>query len=189
MTWKEFIAALVDALAWPVSLAVVVLLLRHQIAALLEGPVKRWKAGPVEFEYWEKAAEVADAVEVAVHALPSMIEVSADVERARRLAEKVPTVAVTKAFGLVERRLRELAAADGGEPADDMAAPALAGALHQRGLVTAETESAVRGLATLRNIAAHDDGSGLAVSVEKAREYVSLVEGVLYALSRPPSKG
>jgi hypothetical protein len=71
------------------------------------GPESRGVAAPpvLGLGNWEKAAEVADAVEVAVDALPSTIEVSADVERARRLAEKVPTVAVTKAFGLVERRL------------------------------------------------------------------------------------
>lgn len=69
-----------------------------------------------------------------------------------------------------------------------MSAPTLATALHQRALITVESESAIRGLATLRNLTAHNDGSGLGVSVEKAREYVSLAEGVLYALSRPPSQ-
>lgn len=188
VTWRDFIASVVDSLAWPMSIAFVVLLLRTQIGALLEAPVKRWKAGPVEVEYWEKAVEVAGAVAVAVDGLPPPVEISAEVERTRRLAETVPTVAVVKAFGIVERRLREMAGTDGGEVPEELAAPALASGLRQRGLITPESDSAVRGLAALRNLAAHDDGSGLAVSVAKAREYLTLVDGVLYALSRAPSK-
>jgi uncharacterized phage-associated protein len=51
MSWREFVASLVSSLAWPLSLATIAWLLRRQLAALLDGPVKRWKAGPVEIEY------------------------------------------------------------------------------------------------------------------------------------------
>lgn len=186
MSWKEFIVSLVDALAWPAALAIIAWLFRQQIGALIEGPVKRWKAGPVEVEYWETAAEVAEAV---VHAeLPEHVELDADLQHAAQLAEWIPVVAVGKAFGLVERRLREVAASDGGEAPQGMPPLALATSLQQRGLVTAETVHAIDGLLTLRAFALNDDGSGRVVSVKQAREDVTLVQGVLYALSRPPRR-
>jgi hypothetical protein len=58
VSWREFIVGLVDAIAWPAMIGLGVLLMRHQIPALLEGPVRRWKAGPIEFEYeWAQATE------------------------------------------------------------------------------------------------------------------------------------
>lgn len=45
------------------TVGVIVWLLRHELGALLEAPVKRWKAGPVEVEYWQQTAvEVAESV-------------------------------------------------------------------------------------------------------------------------------
>lgn len=182
-------ASLVGSIAWPASIAVTVLVLRRQIAALVEGPVKRWKAGPVEVEYWE--AKVAAVEHAIVRAEPARsgvgsIELDADIERAVGLADQVPVVAVGNAFALVERRLREIAAQGGEQPPSAMPTLALANALNQRGLITTESESAIRGLTSLRNLAVQDDGRGRSVTPTKAREYVVLVQAVLYALSRPP---
>jgi hypothetical protein len=44
--------------------------------------------------------------------------------------------------------------------------------------------SAIDGLRKLRNAAAHDDGSGLSVSVQRAKEYVALGEAVAEELER-----
>jgi len=60
VSWREFVTSLVGSLAWPASVAFVVWVFREQISTLFAGPVKRWKAGPVEMEYWaQEAAEVS----------------------------------------------------------------------------------------------------------------------------------
>jgi hypothetical protein len=187
MGWREFVASLVDSLAWPAAVAVVAWLFRRQLGALIEGPVKRWKAGPVEVEYWETAVEVAEAVVTAEW--PSGSELDAELQDAARLAEWVPTVAVAKAFGVVGERLRLFAEAHGDEGAGSVSALELARSLEQQGLVNAQTLQAVEGLWALRRIAMHDDGSGLSISVKQAREFVTLAQGVVYGLDRSPRPG
>jgi hypothetical protein len=54
MSWREFIASLVSSLAWPVTVAVCVVVFRRQISKLMSGLVlRRFKAGPggVEAEF------------------------------------------------------------------------------------------------------------------------------------------
>lgn len=197
MDWREFVASIVGSLAWPVSVAVVVLLLRRQIRALLEGRIKSLRAGPVLVEFWEeKVVEVGASIalgEVAAAGppgTPSRPETQpsgeeAWLEHAAALAEKVPVVAVIDSFRLVLARLEEIAVAAG--LPDMLPATVYADMLQREGLITAAQESAIRGLVVLRRVAGNDDGSGLAVTVEQARDFVQLARGVLRSLARPPA--
>jgi len=160
---------------------------RQQIAALFDGPIKRWKAGPLEMEYWaQETAEVVDHVGI----LDAVAAGEQDDEIAQlaELAEKTPVVAVMAGFRLVERELRIIARAGGLDDTEGLPVSKLITREAEAGLITQETVSAVRGLLTLRNLAAHDDGSGLSVTPERAQEYVVLVQGVLFALSRSPGR-
>jgi hypothetical protein len=113
MTWREFIASLVGSLAWPVSLAVVVGLLRRQLIGLLEAPVKRWKAGPVEVGYWaEEAAQIAGSV-VALEAATGHVEYDDELEQLAELAERAPEAAILSSFRLVEAEVRRIARVNG----------------------------------------------------------------------------
>jgi Domain of unknown function (DUF4145) len=53
VTWREFIAAMTRALAWPIVLAIVVFAFRERISELLGERLKRLKAGPIEAE-WDR---------------------------------------------------------------------------------------------------------------------------------------
>lgn len=186
MDWKELVASLVGSLAWPTSAAVIALLFRRQVASLLEGPLRRLKAGPIELEWPEAVAELAESV--IVDEPSRSVEIDAEIEHAKKLAEEAPAVAVGKAFGLVERRLRAIAAESAKDPpTEGESAVALAIRLRERGLVSTEDINAIRGVATLRNLAVH--GPGGQTTVQRAQEYVVLVEAVLYALSRRPGEG
>lgn len=59
-----FIAKLVDALAWPVSAVVLVVLLRREIAALTPY-IRKLKAGPLEAEFEREVRELRTAVDIA----------------------------------------------------------------------------------------------------------------------------
>ncbi|HEV2786689.1 MAG TPA: hypothetical protein VGV67_09900 [Solirubrobacteraceae bacterium] len=184
MTWREFIASLVDSLAWPMSVAVIVALLRRQIAALLEAPVKRWKAGPVEFEYWEQTAvEVAENVALAA---PTWTGDDEETQRLMALASSAPDAAVVEAFMLLERELIAAAERHDFERDAKSYGARLAEQLANAGAITPETAHAIRGLATLRNLAAH--GAGPKTSETRAREFVVLTQAVLFALRSPPRK-
>ena len=56
----------------------------------------------------------------------------------------------------------------------------------EHGLITPETENAIVGVTTLRNLAAH--GRDEDISVERAMDYLALVDGVLFAI-RQNSRG
>jgi len=186
VSWREFVASLVGSLAWPASATFIVWVFREQIAALFAGPVKRWKAGPVEMEYWaQEAAEVFEQVGI----LDAVAAGQQDDEIAQlaELAEKTPVVAVMAGFRLVERELRKIGQMGGIEGADHIPVSKLLVAAARQGLITQESVAAVRGLMTLRNVVTHDDGSGTSVTSARAQEYVVLVQGVLFALSRAPA--
>jgi hypothetical protein len=190
MSWREFAASLVSSLAWPASLATIAWLLRRQLAALLDGPIKRWKAGPVEIEYWtEETAEVAGSVDV-LDAVGASRAEPADDELARlsELAERTPVLAVIEGYRLVEREVRRIGMDGNIEGAEDAPLSKLLPAEVDAGLLTPETLNAVRGLTALRNLAAHGPAAEATTTVERAREYVILVQAVLFALSRPPRR-
>lgn len=187
MTWREFVASLVGSLAWPATAAFVVWVFREQISTLFAGPVKRWKAGPVEMEFWaQEAAEVVEQVGV----LDAVAAGQQDDEIAQlaELAEKTPAVAVMAGFRLVESELRAIGQIGGIDGADHMPVSKLLMTEADRGLITQESVAAVRGLMTLRNVVTHDNGSGTSVTPARAQEYVVLVQGVLFALSRSPTR-
>ncbi len=63
----------------------------------------------------------------------------------------------------------------------------LARLAHARGLINTTNLNAVEGLGVMHTLAMLD-GAGTRLDAAKAREYVALTEGVLYALrSQPPS--
>lgn len=188
MGWKEFVASLVSSLAWPVSAATVVWLMRRQLAALLDGPIKRWKAGPVEVEYWTReTAEVADSVGVLDAVTAGRTEEPDDeLARLAELAEKTPVLAVLEGYRLVEREVRRIGQEGSIDGADKAPLSKLLATEVEAGLVPQETLNAVRGLTALRNLAAHGPAAETTTTVERAREYVVLVQAVLFALSRPP---
>lgn len=182
MDWREFVASIVDSLAWPAGIAVIVLLLRRQIGALLEGRVKSLQAGPVALEFWEEqVAEVG--VAIASGETPPSPELDPEIQRIAELADQTPVVAVRQAFGLVQRRLHEIGNAAGITMPTQMPVAQVAGSLRDMGHITARSEDAIRGLSIMHKLAARDDGSGLAVTVEQAREFVVLVQVLVYALS------
>lgn len=178
---------MVGSLAWPATAAFVVWVFREQISTLFVGPIKRWKAGPVEMEFWaQEAAEVVEQVGI----LDAVAAGQQDDEIAQlaELAEKTPAVAVMAGFRLVERELRAIGQIGGIDGADHMPVSKLLMTEAERGLITQESVAAVRGLMTLRNVVTHDNGSGTSVTPARAQEYVVLVQGVLFALSRSPTR-
>ncbi|MGH9226848.1 MAG: hypothetical protein ACRD2W_24375 [Acidimicrobiales bacterium] len=193
MSWLEFVASVVGSLAWPVTLAVVVVVLRAPLVGALSAPVKRWKAGPsgVEVEYWEQALSAARAELEQGDGLPSSATPPREIrdhdslrEELERLAEVSPSAAVVESFGRIEAELRSMLA--GEDAADRLGANALARLARRRGLITGETLNAIEGLGVLRNLAAH--GRPTDLDARRAVEFVALADAVLFALGSKPGR-
>ena len=54
------------------------------------------------------------------------------------------------------------------------------------GVITPEAAKAVEGITVMRNLTAH--GRANEVTVERARDYLALVDAVLYTLRQKPSR-
>ena len=138
------------------------------------------KAGPVELEYWETAAlEVAQSVAVAVP--PISEEEDAEIHRLMVLADSAPNATILESFGLIEREVRAIVNRSELPAPRTVPVPVIADKLVAAGAITPESATAIRGLATLRNVAAHGADSDLPAA-SRAREYVVLTTAVLFAL-------
>ncbi len=190
MTFLGFLASmvqsfvsLVQALAWPVVILVLVLMFRSQVKGWLSAPMQRFKAGPVEVEFALKLAESETVIPpVPVHRARREREMR---EALKQLAEVEPGSAVLAAHERIYQRLREMVGPDanvsGPLPGTALAVARVAAA---RGLITQETVEAIEELTGLRNLVAHSGAD--AVTTDTALRYVGLADRVLHLLGTPP---
>jgi hypothetical protein len=184
--WREFIASLVDSLAWPAAVVMLVALLRAQIRSLLDAPLQRLKVGPggVEAE-WDRAERLT-AVSAAKSLAPGDNFQDTAVERrleaAEQLANSAPAVAIRQAFDVIDSELRRLVDDRGAElPYPDPDVHGYLKAARHARLITLELGEAIRGLIVLRDLTDNDPG-GTRTSPEKARDFLVLARSVAYSL-------
>lgn len=173
-----FVASLVSSLAWPVAVVVLVLVFRGPIGRMVERLPKRLKAGPVEVEWPEVAAEAR----VALATAPEVNAISPGgslTERLAEVVEKEPAAAIMAAWSEVEKALRDRMGDIGlGQPS--IGGMMLARMAHERGAISDSTLQALEGLSILRNLAAHRRVEE--VDREKALDYLTLADATLYAI-------
>lgn len=181
VNWMAFIASLVHSLAWPAAIAVVVIVLRRPIGAVLSRGVRRLRAGPVEVEFEQELAEVRAELRRSPELGAEPLVPRSLSEELARLAEVSPRAAVLEAFARIEARLADLLA---GTDAPRVGGRALARLARDQELISDETVAAVEGLSVLRNLAAHSPTDE--ISVERARDYLALADAVLHAMRAKP---
>jgi hypothetical protein len=172
----------IAALAWPVTVIVVVLVFRHEIAALLRSQVKRLKAGPFEMEW----APVMERLEVEVESAQPLAQPpvaagagSLAVELAD-LARIAPAKAVMEAYSRVESRLKHILETRSTTLTSASSPAAIAIILASTGVISREAAEAVKEIATLRNLVAH--GQADQVTTEQAMRYLVIIDRVLSLL-------
>lgn len=191
MDWREFIASVIDSLAWPGAIAFAAWLLRGQLRQLLAAPLGTVKVTATGAELaWDRGIGMiaASTAKASAESRPSREpppaghDVDAELDNLARLIEHSPSAALQQAFAIVERELRRLIDERGVELPPGVRGPdALVKAAFRAGAISKATCDALRGLIQLYNLAASDP-SGTRVTPEKASEYLVLVRAVLYAL-------
>jgi hypothetical protein len=177
----QFIASLVHSLAWPGAVVGIAIVFRRQVVDLLSGAkARRLKAGPVEIEF----DRVISSVEAELGSEPAPRSTRMPrltlLEDLAPIARAAPTAAVLEAHSRLEHQLRELTQALGEQR--QAGAVALARLALANDLITPETENAIVGVTTLRNLAAH--GRQAELSEERAMDYLALVDAVLFAVGQ-----
>lgn len=185
----SFVAALVDALAWPAVLVVLLVIGRAQIRELVRALLKlRYKSFELEFgrrvqeleEQLDPVSPVADVkgrFEATLPPLGSTLQghvYSAEESLIARLATISPRAAVYEAWREVEHALVDLAQRYG---MDSRRSPGrLVGALDSRGVLSGNTVLVLNELRTLRNEAVHQ--REVSLSTQEALEYAAVAQRI-----------
>jgi hypothetical protein len=205
MNGWQFAASVIGSLAWPVAIVALALLFRGSLRRLLSGDVKLLKAGPsgLEVQFSDIVPEIRQEVEKGREAAAvapaegptgappgaSAPDVGTGIrDEMLEVAKRSPRAAVLESYDRLEALLREKLEASGLDTRrlPTLGAPGLADLARLRGLITPETETAINGLTTLRNLTAH--GRDNELSYDRAVEFVDLVAAILFTIEHPATK-
>jgi hypothetical protein len=181
MSWLEFVAELVSALAWPITVVAALVFLRRPLERWMAERPSRIKAGPVELQLDSLISKVQADLDQPGVPDPAALTSSAEAEDRDLylLARANPPLAILEASRRVEAELRGRLSAIGVEvPQQGLGALALLANRHR--LITEATQKSVAGLVVLRNLAVH---APQRVSAEEALEFVALAEATQYAIT------
>jgi hypothetical protein len=184
MSWLDFIASVISAVAWPLVALFALILLRQPLARLLtDRPPKRVKVGPLDVEWTREIAEAETELSAAGTPLPPGPDAASLVSELETEARKAPAIAVLEAYAVLDRELRNLVESKIDVPSDELIRNGplgLARLAARHGVISQETANAVQSVSVLRNLAAH--GSARDVTTDQAIDYLALVDGVLLTL-------
>lgn len=183
----QFIASVIDSLAWPVAVVALVLVLRVPVRSLL-GDLTRFRYGDVEMNFGQEVRELEDRAKAAglhVRALPEPpkpgIQDSAQiVADATRLVSEFSGPAVGLAWTAVEHELMQ-AVMRLGISADypPYNAPIKnIELLSKHEYLDAESRAVLDRMRRLRNAAVHPSQGTTGISSDEAREFIALTEAV-----------
>jgi hypothetical protein len=172
MDWLTFIAAIVKALAWPLTVLGVFAVLRRPLLGLIP-LVARLKFKDLELDFGRRLAEVRAEAEGLPRAPSAAIAADGD-ETLLRLASMAPRAAILEAWLRLEATALRAARRQGtSEPVTQLRVPVrLIEALEELGVIDARQAAVFHELRSLRNSAAH--ALGFEPDPEAAREYVRL---------------
>lgn len=185
MSVWEFMATV----AWPVAIVVVAVLYRPLLTSLLNGGLRSVRAGPFELA-WEQTRSATGSpadMERPQSATPRSIS-SLTPPRIGSLIDTDPRQAILEMYEVVRRGLRRGLAEAGVDPDEEADALELCREGERAGLFPPRVTDAVMGLNVLRNLALHAPG-GEQLRPERAREYVAMAEGALYAAAIALAQG
>lgn len=180
--WFDFIAAMTQALAWPLLLLIAFLLLRNHIVAALKN-MKTFKWGDAEATFdsgLREAKQTASTVEPPPEDAPAAP--AARVVQLTEMAVTSPTGAIIEAWkGIMESMLDLLQRSLIAPPSSARTnAISLINLIRQHGLLPSQEMNLLMDLRGLRNEAAH---GGAGITVAQAQDYVRLADRLINAIA------
>ncbi len=171
----NFVAALVDSLAWPAALVTVLVLFRRPLRALLPN-LNRLRYKGLEVEFGQELAAVRQQIKPATDAK----KLQADQEAAdyyRAVGETSPRTAIIEAWiGMETSAISSVRTLDLIPPDGAVPFPKLLTALRHGELLSERGAQALGRLRNLRNAAAHDPD--LEIGEEAVDEFIELTRSI-----------
>lgn len=175
MDWLQFVASMVDSLAWPAAALAIVTILRKPLRDLLP-LLQKLKYKDLELEFGRRLLEVQAEVTAQLPAQTERAIGEIEDSVAVRLAPVSPRAAILEAWRGVESAILE-AAHSLGKPFFDDRSPVLVSAiraLEESGQLLRAQADILDDLRQLRNEAAH--APEFSIPVSDALDYVRLSE-------------
>jgi hypothetical protein len=176
MDWFEFIASLVNSLAWPMAVVILVLILRKPLAGLIP-LLQRLKYKDLELEFGRRVEEVSEKLVAAIPRPTLKYVPSPSESRAIQLAEVSPRAAVMEAWREVERAVIGAAKRNDlstGKEQGRVTSLRAIRSLEQAEMVERDKARLLNDVRVLRNQAAH--APEFALSKDSAIEYVNAAQ-------------
>ena len=173
MDWKEFGAALTEALAWPVALVLVIALLRKEIRQLIPS-LRELEYKDFRLRFGSEVEELSLELQASTATAPveALRPEESETSQIIQLSQISPRAAVLEAWRQVEEELVRIAAARGIQKSPQAMIPAAVSALEEKGIVVPNAQASIERARRLRNDAAH--APDFALSPVDAREYATL---------------
>lgn len=190
----QFLALIIDSLAWPITTGVLIVLLRKPLERILFALTKL-KYKDIELDFGrelhsiEQQAKQADVLPVA-QPIPKTLggpKTPAELlEDADRLATEFPEPAVAVAWSAVEDSLSQAAERlTGTIKYRRVACARTIKLLRERNVIDERTTSVLARMQNLRNESVHERWNAFGgVSADEAREYIALARGISEMLER-----
>jgi len=182
MNWLQFLSSVIQSLAWPAVVLIVVLMLKDSIAALIPR-LKRFKHKDTELEFEEKVREIEAQVAPVTKNLPARTGNPSDrvsqIDRLYDIVDISPRAAIVEAWIQVESALSKVASKVEGFDKNWRSIPptTLLNILRDRGLIEERIFDGLQQMRTLRNRAAHSED--FALSAEGVRKFLELSKNVI----------
>ncbi len=187
MGYLKFIASIIDSLAWPVAVLLLVLILRGPLRVLL-GSLTQFRYGDVEINFGREVLELRNKAKAAG------LDISKDVSRekpdiqdsaqiiadAMRLASELQGSAIILAWTAVEQELMQAVMRLAISPDYPPYNSAIKNTqlLHKEGYLDADNCGLLERMRRLRNAAAHPSREITEISADDARKFVALTEAI-----------
>ena len=182
MDWLTFTASVIDSLAWPSAMILLVFVLRKPIKVLLP-LLQRLKYKELELEFGKQVGEIREEVAREISDETYLASSTDESSATVRLAEVSPRSAVLEAWREVELAALDAARTIGGESMQNKTLTYQAiRLLEERQSLDRNLISLLRDLRGLRNQAAHAPDFGL--SKESALEYAASASAVARYLKK-----
>ncbi len=186
-----FIASIIDSLAWPAAIVILLLILQSPLRKLLL-ELTRFRYGDVEIDFGRAIQRLEDRAKLTGLRLPArparpkteIRDSSQIIADAARLAGDFPEPAVGLAWTAVEHELMQAVmrlAISADYPPYNAPLKNIA-LLHDQGYLDRETRELLDRMRNLRNAAVHTAREISRISPDEAREFIALTEAVTWKL-------
>ncbi|QYJ83662.1 hypothetical protein [Shewanella aegiceratis] len=187
MDWLTFFSKIVDSIAWPTGIVIVVLILKKPLGSLLP-LLRNLKYKDLELSFGDELKKIEDKANKVLSAEKKPKQIAKEpvkrdsselIKESKRLFEDFPDPAVAVAWSAVEAELLAAIMRTASSPDYPPNNSPMKNArfLQDAGYLKSDKIDLLKRMSNLRNMAVH--GGGMPITIDDAREFIALTEWIV----------